>query len=186
MSTNRERLEKLLALANGTNFAGEASTAKAKYEELLAKYGVDEEEKKIHEKWNLYKLNTYEDDDVPFHEAIDEFFKNRKVAGGFMIRRSRYLDGMISLYRTRLRDFGDEYESVRKDCFKKLRTFCQLAIDEFGYERCSMDTSKTYSSNWDAWNPMNPNYDLYGDPDVNYLMFIGDEEAELLGIKEGR
>lgn len=182
MSTNRERLEKLLALANGTNFEGEASTARTKYEELLAKYGVAEEEKAVREKWNLYK---YRKDSKPWHEELKEFWDNKKVPGGFMIRRSTYLDRMISLYKQRLRDFGDEYESIRKDCFKKLRTFCQLAMDEFDYEYCkTSNTSKTHLD-WNEWSPTNPNYDLYGDPDINYLMFIGDEEAELLNIKEG-
>lgn len=177
MSTGREKLEKLLALANDKCNKFVSEMAYKKYLELKDKISEKEAVTEANcfdeiEEDNLYRSVEFDIDKI--HKFFDTI---TKVPGGFLIRRSVYLNRMIHYYESQLRDFGEQYEGVRKNCNKMIKMYQQIAIDEFGY-------TKTSPSSLFPNTLINPDYSLFGNPKVNYLHFVDDDTAMLLDLDE--
>ena len=123
MSTGREKLEKLLALANDKCNKFVSEMAYKKYLELKDKLSEKEAVKEANcfdeiEEDNLYRSVEFDIDKI--HKFFDTI---TKVPGGFLIRRSVYLARMIHYYESQLRDFGEQYEGVRKNCNKMIKMY---------------------------------------------------------------
>lgn len=170
MSVN-DKLLKLLALAESSPFSNEAKIARQKYEFLLAKTNSKSLDV-------LPKGSSIYDSEYYSARRVDEFYRVVRVDGGVIVRRSSYLFAMILLYKSRINTFGIDYPSIRKDCIKNLKILCQKLTDEFGFIQRNFDFSKLPLG--DNILPDNPDYNLFGNPDINYKMFLTDDEYSLI------
>jgi hypothetical protein len=198
LSTAREKLEKLLALANDKSNSFESAMAYKMYLKLQATLPKAEAIKKANEEaekeWNAYDESTWSEDERreydywrggKFAFERTEKFLNEvyKVEGGYLVRRWNYLNAMSFHYMLQLRSFGNEYEGVRKNCLKQIAFFEQLQEDEFGQDEYDKHDQPWYT---DVQGTIQfkrfqgQDIKKVGNPKLNYLMFIEEDLITLL------
>ena len=198
MSTARDRLEKLLALANDKSNSFESAMAFKMYLKLKQSLPENEAVEKANEaaekEWNAYDQSTWTEDEKREYdywrggkfsfERIEEFLNEvYKVEGGYLIRRWNYLNAMSFHYQTQLHSFGNEYEGVRKNCLKQIAYFEQLQEDEFGEDEYGENDQPWYTDDWTGFSFrrfQGQDCKKVGNPKLNYLMFIEDDLIILL------
>lgn len=198
MSSPREKLEKLLALANDKCNSFESAIAYKMYLRLKATLPEEEAVKKANEEaekeWNAYDSSTWSEDEkreydywnggkFAFERAEKFLYEVYKVEGGYLIRRWNYLNAMSFHYVVQLHSFGNEYEGVRKNCLKQIAFFEQLQEDEFGKDEYDEHDQPWYT---DAEGTIEfkrfqgQDVKKVGNPKINYLMFIEEDLVILL------
>lgn len=200
MSTAREKLEKLLALANDKSNSFESAMAYKMYLKLQATLSKAEAIKKANEEaekeWNAYDESTWSEDERREYdywsggkfafERTDKFLNEvYKVEGGYLVRRWNYLNAMSFHYMIQLRSFGNEYEGVRKNCLKQIAFFEQLQEDEFGkdeYDKYDQPWYTDVQGTIQFKRFQGQDIKKVGNPKLNYLMFI---EEDLIILLEG-
>lgn len=200
MSSPREKLEKLLALANDKNNSFESALAYKMYLKLKATLPEEEAAKKANEEvekeWNAYDSSTWSEDErreydhwsggkFAFERTEKFLYEVYKVEGGYLIRRWNYLNAMSFHYVVQLHSFGNEYEGVRKNCLKQIAFFEQLQEDEFGKDEYDEHDQPWYTDvegtiTFKRFQGQDVN--KVGNPKINYLMFI---EEDLVTLLEG-
>lgn len=200
MSSPREKLEKLLALANDKNNSFESALAYKMYLKLKATLPEEEAAKKANEEvekeWNAYDSSTWSEDErreydhwsggkFAFERTEKFLYEVYKVEGGYLIRRWNYLNAMSFHYVVQLHSFGNEYEGVRKNCLKQIAFFEQLQEDEFGKDEYDEHDQPWYTDvegtiTFKRFQGQDVN--KVGNPKINYLMFI---EKDLVTLLEG-
>ena len=198
MSSPREKLEKLLALANDKNNSFESALAYKMYLKLKATLPEEEAAKKANEEvekeWNAYDSSTWSEDEkreydhwsggkFAFERAEKFLYEVYKVEGGYLIRRWNYLNAMSFHYVVQLHSFGNEYEGVRKNCLKQIAFFEQLQEDEFGKDEYDEHDQPWYTDvegtiTFKRFQGQDVN--KVGNPKINYLMFIEEDLVTLL------
>ena len=198
MSSPREKLEKLLALANDKCNSFESAIAYKMYLKLKATLPEEEAVKKANEEaekeWNAYDSSTWSEDEkreydywnggkFAFERTEKFLYEVYKVEGGYLIRRWNYLNAMSFHYVVQLHSFGNEYEGVRKNCLKQIAFFEQLQEDEFGKDEYDEHDQPRYT---DAEGTIEfkrfqgQDVKKVGNPKINYLMFIEEDLIILL------
>ena len=198
MSSPREKLEKLLALANDKCNSFESAIAYKMYLRLKATLPEEEAVKKANEEaekeWNAYDSSTWSEDEkreydhwnggkFAFERTEKFLYEVYKVEGGYLIRRWNYLNAMSFHYVVQLHSFGNEYEGVRKNCLKQIAFFEQLQEDEFGKDEYDEHDQPWYT---DAEGTIEfkrfqgQDVKKVGNPKINYLMFIEEDLVILL------
>lgn len=198
MSSPREKLEKLLVLANDKCNSFESAIAYKMYLKLKATLPEEEALKKANEEaekeWNAYDSSTWSEDEkieydywnggkFAFERTEKFLYEVYKVEGGYLIRRWNYLNAMSFHYVVQLHSFGNEYESVRKNCLKQIAFFEQLQEDEFGKDEYDEHDQPWYT---DAEGTIEfkrfqgQDVKKVGNPKINYLMFIEEDLVILL------
>lgn len=198
MSSPREKLEKLLALANDKCNSFESAIAYKMYLRLKATLPEEEAVKKANEEaekeWNAYDSSTWSEDEkreydywnggkFAFERTEKFLYEVYKVEGGYLIRRWNYLNAMSFHYVVQLHSFGNEYEGVRKNCLKQIAFFEQLQEDEFGKDKYDEHDQPWYT---DAEGTIEfkrfqgQDVKKVGNPKINYLMFIEEDLVILL------
>ena len=198
MSSPREKLEKLLALANDKCNSFESAIAYKMYLRLKATLPEEEAVKKANEEaekeWNAYDSSTWSEDEkreydywnggkFSFERTEKFLYEVHKVEGGYLIRRWNYLNAMSFHYVVQLHSFGNEYEGVRKNCLKQIAFFEQLQEDEFGKDEYDEHDQPWYT---DAEGTIEfkrfqgQDVKKVGNPKINYLMFIEEDLVILL------
>lgn len=198
MSSPREKLEKLLALANDKCNSFESAIAYKMYLRLKATLPEEEAVKKANEEaekeWNAYDSSTWSEDEkreydywnggkFAFERTEKFLYEVYKVEGGYLIRRWNYLNAMSFHYVVQLHSFGNEYEGVRKNCLKQIAFFEQLQEDEFGKDEHDEHDQPWYT---DAEGTIEfkrfqgQDVKKVGNPKINYLMFIEEDLVILL------
>lgn len=175
----RKIMENLLALANDKCNKFASAAAYAKYLKMKAELDgkqtsestkdqtenvmVDDEE------WNVWKHLSSEEYDKYFNTIY-------AVEGGYLIRRSTFLNKMWLHFASQINAFGNEYPGVYKNCMKQLRFYVQLQINEF---ECK---ARNYKSEGGFTIPdaINGNPELIGNPKTNYLMFLTADEYSVI------
>lgn len=192
MSTKREILEKLLALANDSCSKYESELAYAKYLALKEKFGEEEAKEEIEKEWNAYDESTWSEEERKeydywrggkFSFERTEKFLNEvyKVEGGYLIRRLAYLEAMSVHFQNELYSFGHEYEGVYKNCIKQIEFFEGLQCDEFGTdEEGEHDWYKNTDRGFTFYMFQGFDDKKRGSPKINYLMFVSDEMKIIL------
>ena len=200
MSSPREKLEKLLALANDKCNSFESAIAYKMYLRLKATLPEEEAVKKANEEaekeWNAYDSSTWSEDEkreydywhggkFSFERTEKFLYEVYKVEGGYLIRRWNYLNAMSFHYVVQLHSFGNEYEGVRKNCLKQIAFFEQLQEDEFGKDEYDEHDQPWYTDvegtiTFKRFQGQDVN--KVGNPKINYLMFI---EEDLVTLLEG-
>ena len=200
MSSPREKLEKLLALANDKCNSFESAIAYKMYLKLKATLPEEEAVKKANEEaekeWNAYDSSTWSEDEkreydywhggkFSFERTEKFLYEVYKVEGGYLIRRWNYLNAMSFHYVVQLHSFGNEYEGVRKNCLKQIAFFEQLQEDEFGKDEYDEHDQPWYTDvegtiTFKRFQGQDVN--KVGNPKINYLMFI---EEDLVTLLEG-
>lgn len=198
MSSPREKLEKLLTLANDKCNSFESAIAYKMYLKLKATLPEEEAVKKANEEaekeWNAYDSSTWSEDEkreydywnggkFAFERTEKFLYEVYKVEGGYLIRRWNYLNAMSFHYVVQLHSFGNEYEGVRKNCLKQIAFFEQLQEDEFGKDEYDEHDQPWYT---DAEGTIEfkrfqgQDVKKVGNPKINYLMFIEEDLVILL------
>lgn len=198
MSSPREKLEKLLVLANDKCNSFESAIAYKMYLKLKATLPEEEALKKANEEaekeWNAYDSSTWSEDEkieydywnggkFAFERTEKFLYEVYKVEGGYLIRRWNYLNAMSFHYVVQLHSFGNEYEGVRKNCLKQIAFFEQLQEDEFGKDEYDEHDQPWYT---DAEGTIEfkrfqgQDVKKVGNPKINYLMFIEEDLVILL------
>ncbi len=175
----RKIMENLLALANDKCNKFASAAAYAKYLKMKAELDgkqtsestedqteyvvVDDEE------WNVWKHLSSEEYDKYFNTIY-------AVEGGYLIRRSTFLNKMWLHFASQINAFGNEYPGVYKNCMKQLRFYVQLQVNEF---KCK---ARNYKSEGGFTIPdaINGNPKLIGNPKTNYLMFLTADEYSVI------
>lgn len=200
MSSPREKLEKLLALANDKNNSFESALAYKMYLKLKATLPEEEAVKKANEEaekeWNAYDSSTWSEDEkreydywnggkFAFERTEKFLYEVYKVEGGYLIRRWNYLNAMSFHYVVQLHSFGNEYEGVRKNCLKQIAFFEQLQEDEFGKDEYDEHDQPWYTNaegTIEFKRFQGQDVKKVGNPKINYLMFIEEDLAILLEV----
>lgn len=198
MSSPREKLEKLLALANDKNNSFESALAYKMYLKLKATLPEEEAAKKANEEaekeWNAYDSSTWSEDEkreydywnggkFAFERTEKFLYEVYKVEGGYLIRRWNYLNAMSFHYVVQLHSFGNEYEGVRKNCLKQIAFFEQLQEDEFGKDEYGEHDQPWYTDTEGTITFkrfQGQDVKKVGNPKINYLMFIEEDLVILL------
>lgn len=198
MSSPREKLEKLLALANDKCNSFESAIAYKMYLKLKATLPEEEAVKKANEEaekeWNAYDSSTWSEDEkreydywngrkFAFERTEKFLYEVYKVEGGYLIRRWNYLNAMSFHYVVQLHSFGNEYEGVRKNCLKQIAFFEQLQEDEFGKDEYDEHDQPWYTDTEgkiEFKRFQGQDVKKVGNPKINYLMFIEEDLVILL------
>lgn len=198
MSSPREKLEKLLALANDKCNSFESAIAYKMYLKLKATLPEEEALKKANEEaekeWNAYDSSTWSEDEkreydywnggkFAFERTEKFLYEVYKVEGGYLIRRWNYLNAMSFHYVVQLHSFGNEYEGVRKNCLKQIAFFEQLQEDEFGKDEYDEHDQPWYTDTEGTITFkrfQGQDVKKVGNPKINYLMFIEEDLVILL------
>lgn len=198
MSSPREKLEKLLALANDKCNSFESAIAYKMYLKLKATLPEEEAVKKANEEaekeWNAYDSSTWSEDEkreydywnggkFAFERTEKFLYEVYKVEGGYLIRRWNYLNAMSFHYVVQLHSFGNEYEGVRKNCLKQIAFFEQLQEDEFGKDEYDEHDQPWYTDTEGTITFkrfQGQDVKKVGNPKINYLMFIEEDLVILL------
>ena len=198
MSNPREKLEKLLALANDKCNSFESAIAYKMYLKLKATLPEEEAVKKANEEaekeWNAYDSSTWSEDEkieydywnggkFAFERTEKFLYEVYKVEGGYLIRRWNYLNAMSFHYVVQLHSFGNEYEGVRKNCLKQIAFFEQLQEDEFGKDEYDEHDQPWYTDTEGTITFkrfQGQDVKKVGNPKINYLMFIEEDLVILL------
>lgn len=198
MSSPREKLEKLLALANDKSNSFESALAYKMYLKLKATLPEEEAVKKANEEaekeWNAYDSSTWSEDEkreydywnggkFAFERTEKFLYEVYKVEGGYLIRRWNYLNAMSFHYVIQLHSFGNEYEGVRKNCLKQIALFEQLQEDEFGKDEYDEHDQPWYTDTEGTIKFkrfQGQDVKKVGNPKINYLMFIEEDLVTLL------
>lgn len=198
MSSSREKLEKLLALANDKCNSFESAIAYKMYLKLKATLPEEEALKKANEEaekeWNAYDSSTWSEDEkreydywnggkFAFERTEKFLYEVYKVEGGYLIRRWNYLNAMSFHYVVQLHSFGNEYEGVRKNCLKQIAFFEQLQEDEFGKDEYDEHDQPWYidaEGTIEFKRFQGQDVKKVGNPKINYLMFIEEDLVILL------
>ena len=175
----RKIMENLLALANDKCNKFASAAAYAKYLKMKAELDGKQTSESTEDQTEYVMVDDEEEWNIWKHSSNNEFTKYFNtiyaVEGGYLIRRSTFLDRMWSHFVSQLRTFGNEYPGVYKNCMKQIRFYVQLQVDEF---ECD-----TWDYNWEgvtcptAWNGNN---ELLGNPKTNYLMFLTADEYSVI------
>lgn len=198
MSSGREKLEKLLALANDKSNSFESAMAYKMYLKLKKVLPENEAVEKANQaaekEWNAYDSSTWSEDERREYdhwsggkfafERTEEFLNEvYKVEGGYLIRRWNYLNAMSFHYMVQLHTFGNEYEGVRKNCLKQIAYFEQLQEEEFGkdeYDKYDQPWYTEVEGTIKFKRFQGQDIHKVGNPKLNYFMFIEDELVILL------
>lgn len=198
MSSPREKLEKLLALANDKCNSFESAIAYKMYLRLKATLPEEEAVKKANEEaekeWNAYDSSAWSEDEkreydywnggkFAFERTEKFLYEVYKVEGGYLIRRWNYLNAMSFHYVVQLHSFGNEYEGVRKNCLKQIAFFEQLQEDEFGKDEYDEHDQPWYTDvegTIEFKRFQGQDVKKVGNPKINYLMFIEEDLVILL------
>lgn len=173
----RKIMENLLALANDKCNKFASAAAYAKYLKMKAELDGKSESTEDQteyvmtddEEWTVWKHLSSEEYDKYFNTIY-------AVEGGYLIRRSTFLNKMWLHFVLQLDAFGNEYPGVYKNCMKQLHFYTQLQINEF---ECTIVKHRS-EGGFTVPDAHGANPDLIGNPKTNYLMFLTADEYSVI------